>query len=404
MAKAPRFLVIGGGLAGVTAARKLRALVPAAAVTLAEAEPTPYYLRPGLISVVAGTAELADITPFDTSWYERQDIDLRTGGAVVALDLARRRVTLSSGEELPYDRLLLATGAQAAVPPLPGTHLEGVFTLRTAADAHRIRTRAPRARAAAVVGGGWLGLEVARALRAWNLPVTVLELAPWLLPRQLDREGSQALMSVVTEMGIHVRTGVQCQELMGDQEVRGVRLTDGEQVAAELVVMAAGVRPRTVLAAEAGLHTARGIVVDDFLQTSAPDVYACGDAAEWQGRVYGIIPAAREQGELAAQNMAEPQSTPYQGTVVANRLKVVGVDLACLGETQPQGGPGAEVRTAELERGVYRKFVVRDGRLVGAILLGDPEGIAPTESLIKAGAPVEDRLARLAAGDYHHLR
>ena len=174
-------------------------------------------------------------------------------------------------------------------------------------------------------------------------------------------------------------------------------LGEGGELEVELVVISAGIRPRIALAAQAGIEVNRGVVVDDTLATSAPGIYACGDVAEWQGKVYGIVPAAREQGGVAAANMVESGSARYRGTVVQNRLKVAGVDLLCLGDTQPQGGPGEEHRHADPERGVYRKLVVREGRLVGAILLGDLSGEGAIRELIVSGKPVSDP-RRLLAG------
>ncbi len=391
------YVIVGGGIAGITAARRLRALAPGSRVTLVEAEPRPYYLRPGLIAVLAGEKSLEDISPYPPSWYEEQGIEFRPGNPAVELDPAGQRLGLASGETLAYDRLLLATGAEAFRPPIPGADLAGVFTLRSAADVERIRTRAEEANAALVIGGGWLGLEAARALRSHGLSVTVLERSPWLLPRQLDPQGGEVLASQLANQGIDVRVGSECRALRGSSAVERALLGEGEELEVELVVISAGIRPRVVLAAQAGIEVNRGVVVDDTLATSAPGVYACGDVAEWQGKVYGIVPAAREQGRVAVANMVEPGSVRYRGTVVQNRLKVAGVDLLCLGDTQPQGGPGEEHRHADPERGVYRKLVVREGRLVGAILLGDLSGEGAIRELIVSGEPVSDP-RRLLAG------
>jgi len=391
------YLIVGGGIAGLTAARRLRALAPSSQVTLVEAEPRPYYLRPGLIAFLAEEKTLADISPFPPSWYEGQGIDFRPGSPAVKLDPAAQRVVLANGETLTYDRLLLACGAEAFRPSIPGANLPGVFTLRSAADAERIRTRAKEAKAALVIGGGWLGLEAARALRAHGLSVTVLERSSWLLSRQLDRQAGEILAARLANQGIEVLVGTECSALTGTSGVERALLGEGEGLAVELVVISAGIRPRVALAAQAGAEVNRGVVVNDHLATSAPGIYACGDVAEWQGKVYGIVPAAREQGQVAAANMVEPGSARYRGTMVQNRLKVAGVDLLCLGDTQPQGGPGEEHRHLDQGRGVYRKLVVRQGRLVGAILLGDLSGEGEIRELIATGEPISDP-RRLLAG------
>lgn len=390
------FLVVGGGVAGVSAARMLRSLDSGAEITIVEAEPSPYYLRPGLIEVLAGRKTLAQITPFPRAWYEHRGIAYRAGTAALALDPQAHRVQLSSGEEVAYDRLLLACGAEAVRPDVPGVDLVGVFTVRSAADVERIRTRAEGVAAAAVIGGGWLGIEVARALHDRGLAVTVVERGGWLLNRQLDAGAARVLTQILLAQGIAVRVGVACQMIVGETEVEAVRLMSGETLPAGLVVLSAGVRPRIGLASEAGLATGRGVIVDDHLATSAPDVFAAGDVAEWRGHVYGIIPAAREQGEVAARNMVEPGQVQYPGTSPVNRLKVAGVDLVCLGDTQPQGGPLREMSRADPDAGRYVKFVLgAEGELVGAILLGAADLAGPVEELVQAALPAQDDLERL---------
>ncbi|QAA76895.1 MAG: NAD(P)/FAD-dependent oxidoreductase [Candidatus Bipolaricaulis sibiricus] len=392
------FVVLGGGLAGVTAARTLRSLDGATAITIVEAEPTPYYLRPGLIEVLAGRKTLSEITPFPRAWFEHRRIAYRSGTPAVALQPAAHRVQLASGEVLTYERLLLACGAEAVQPDLPGVSVGGVFTLRSAADVERIRTRAETVSAAAVIGGGWLGIEVARALHDLGLAVVLLERGPWLLNRQLDAGAARVLQEILVAQGIGVRVGAACQTIVGSTEVEAVRLADGEEIAAGLVVISAGIRPRVGLALAAGLRTGQGVIVDDHLATSDPEIFAAGDVAEWRGRIYGIIPAAREQGELAARNMVEPGRATYSGTSPTNKLKVAGVDLLCLGNTQPRGGSLREMRHADPSSGRYVKFVLGgDGELAGAILLGAPELAGPIEELAQAGVPAEDDLQRLLA-------
>ncbi len=390
------YLILGGGLAGVTAARTLRSLEAVGEIVVLEAETSPYYLRPGLIEVLAGRRTLAEITPFPRVWFEHRRITYRSGATAVALRPERHEVELASGETLAYDRVLLACGAEAARLELPGADLEGVFTLRSAADVERIRTRAGEVSGSAVVGGGWLGIEVARALRDHGLSVALLERGPWILCRQLDQGGAAILAGVLASQGIEVQVGVAPAAIRGKREAEEVVLADGNRIAAGLVVVAAGIRSRVGLAQAAGLTTKQGVVVDDHLATSAPDVFAAGDVAEWAGRVYGIVAAAREQGEAAARNMLAPGSVRYPGTTPSNKLKVAGLDLVCVGDTQPQGGPRRELRHADPAGGRYVKFVLgTEGELHGAILLGTPELTDPVEELARAGVPAEDDLHRL---------
>jgi nitrite reductase (NADH) large subunit len=390
------FVIVGGGLAGLTAARTLRKLAPSAEVTVLEAEPTSYYLRPGLIEVLAGRKTLPEITPFPKAWYDRQGIRYRSDSAVVAVDPGRHAVTLASDGDLRYDRLLLACGATALRPEIPGADRPGVFTLRSAADVERIRTRATEAKAAAVIGGGWLGIETARALHDRGLPVVLLERGGWLLRQQLDQAAAEVLTAILTRQGIEVRAPFECAEIRGKPAVTGLRLATGESVRADLVVISAGICPRVELARAAGVAVNRGVVVDDHLATSAPDVYAAGDVAEWQGRVYGIVPAAREQGDVAARNMVQPGSVRYAGTTPTNKLKVAGVDLLCLGNTQPAGGACPEMHRSDPSAGRYVKFVLGlEGELVGAVLLGAPDLAAPVEELVQSGLPAKEDLAKL---------
>lgn len=389
-----RFLVAGGGVAGVTAAQRLRTAAPNAAVTLLDAESVPYYLRPGLIDVIAGRKTLSAITPFSRGWFRDHEIDYRLAASVTELDLIRRGVKLDSGDRFTYDRLLLALGAEAACPRFPGAPRAELFTLRSALDANEIVARAALSRHAVVVGGGWLGLETARALQTRGLRVAVVEREPRLLPRQLDDEGSAVLASVLGRFGIALHAGVAGLELVGRGPLDSVVLSTGERLPAELAVVAAGIHCRSTLPAQAGLDVARGVRVDAFMNTSDCSVFAAGDVAEWEGRVYGTVAAAREQGMVAAANMHERGSAEYRGTIPSNRLKVLGVDLVCAGDTQPEGGPLTEHRFSDREVGSYRKLVLYpDGRIAGSVALG--AGAVEFGALVDRPEPVGDPEALL---------
>jgi nitrite reductase (NADH) large subunit len=300
-----------------------------------------------------------------------------------------------------------------------------------------MKTYALDVRRAAVIGGGLLGLETARALRSAGLEVTVIEFAPYLLPRQLDAEGAQVLQALLEAQGLLFLTNAATEAILGDGHARGVRLKDGRVVDSELVLISTGIRSRLELAREAGLEVNRGVVVDEQLRSSAADVYAAGDAAEFKGRVYGIIPAAIEQAQVAAANMvADPSpplsppmggtkgggrggSTTYSGTMPANTLKVVGIDLTCLGEATATGDdaeisgeaeeaekkgwghsarsavPLTILRRADPASGVYRRLALRKGKIVGAILLGDTQSVRPVRQLIATGRDVSAYSERL---------
>jgi nitrite reductase (NADH) large subunit len=297
-----------------------------------------------------------------------------------------------------YDRLLLATGGRAFVPPIEGADRAGVFSLRTLDNARAIKAYAGQVSRALIVGGGLLGLETARALVRPDREVTVLEIVPHLLPRQLDAPGAAVLTHRLEEMGLRVRIGAQTKTILGDDRVTGIQFADGSQVEGDMVVLSTGIRSQTDLARAAGLEVNRGIVVDSQLCTSVSDVYAAGDAAEFGGRVYGIIPAAIEQARAAATNMVTQKSATYSGTVPSTTLKIVGIDLTCLGESTVGGPEYTILRYSDAETGVYKRLTLRGSRIVGAILLGDTSDVRPVQQLIVSKRDVADYGDRLVDG------
>ncbi|NLE75716.1 MAG: NAD(P)/FAD-dependent oxidoreductase, partial [Chloroflexi bacterium] len=396
----PQYVIVGNGVAGVTTARTIDQTHPGAEIHLYAAEPYPYYARPRLWEYLAGETALEGLTFYPDSWYEQRGIRVHLGQRVVGLDPAAHQVTLASGVAVTYERLVLATGGNSFVPPIQGAQKAGVFTLRHADDARAMSAYAEGRRRAIAIGGGLLGLETARALRLRGLEVTVLEMAPYLLPRQLDAQGAGLLTKLITEMGMTVQVGVATEAILGDERAEGVALKGGETIPAEMVLISAGVRSDTALAREAGLTVNRGVVVDEFLRTSAPDIYAVGDAAEFAGQVYGIIPAAIEQGRVAGAHAAGGAPSPYTGTVPANTLKIVGIDLTAVGVINPEGGGYLELLRMDEDRRRYKKFVIQDGRLVGAILLGQREGVGQVTQLIAKKADVSAHAGRLLDDDF----
>ena len=389
-----KHVIVGNGVAGVTAAQAIVRADSSAEVHLFGAEPYPYYRRPRLWEFIAGETEREALYFRPAGWYAGRGIRLHLGVRATALDPAARILDLDDGSRLEYDRLLLATGGRPFVPPCEGTDKAGVFTLRTMEDALAIKAYAQKVSTAVVIGGGLLGLETARALRAAGLDVTVVEFAPHLLPRQLDAEGAEVLQSLLEAQGLRILTSGATVAVLGDGRAVGVRLKDGRQVPGGLVLFSTGIRSNVALAQAAGLEVNRGIVVDGQLQTRrvdghpAEDVFAAGDAAEFAGRVYGIIPAAVEQARVAAANMVAPGSGVYAGTLPSTTLKVAGAELASLGESTVEGGAYTQLRRADMAAGHYRKFVLREGRIVGAILLNDKERARPVTRLIERGVDV----------------
>ncbi len=395
-----RHVIVGNGIAGVTAALSIVRADEAAEVHIYSAEPHLYYRRPQLPALIAGEVAEADITYRPRSWYQERGIHVHTGSPVAGLDPAAHRISLEDGTSLPYDRLLLATGGRARVPPLEGVTLEGVFTLRTLEDSRGIRERAGTARSAVVVGGGLLGLESARALRALGLEVTILELYSYLMPRQVDREGAAVLQGLVESLGIRVLTNARTEAILGDGAVAAVQVEGGPRLEAQIVVCATGWQPETGLARRAGLEVNRGVVVGPHLQTSAEDVYAAGDVAEAGEMLYGIVPAAVEQARIAAANMVSPGSATYQGTLPFTTLKVVGAELTSVGNAVADDETAQQLRHIDLENRHYRKFVIRDGKIVGAILLNDRARSIVVRQLVEKGVDVSGYIDRLIDDDF----
>jgi len=379
-----RFIVVGGGAAGINASSILRRKVEDCSLNVFSDEQYPFYSRPRLIEVLAKQSTIEQIYFHPQEWYEANRISLHIGTPVSGIDVGAHRVELQRGNTMEYDRLLLATGARARTLPIEGSQKRGVFTLRTAVDCLAIRDFAGGKGRAVVIGGGLLGLESALSLRTLGLEVTVLEVASWLLSRQLDREGSALLQRMVERLGMNVRLGVQVTKIEGADSVSSVLLRDGGEIAADLVLIVAGVTPNVELASNAGVEIKTGIVVDNYMRTSASDVFAAGDCAEWQGRVFGIVPAALEQSSVAAANMAAPGSLEYHGTVPATTLKVVGVDVTSVGLALPEKEEDYKIlRRVDEEKSIYKKVILKGDILVGFILVGTVKSAAILTSLVK---------------------
>ena len=391
-------IIVGGGLVGTLAAKTLRELDQDVEIDVFGEERHPYYPRPNLIEYLAGRLPFEKLFAFPEGWADRQRIRLHLGEKVVRVDAARRRVETGSGSSLSSDALLLATGARAALPPIDGIDRKGVFVLRTLDDAQGLVEHLGEHKHVAVLGGGLLGLEIARAVRSREAEVCVYEFFDRLMPRQLDPAAAAILKAQFERSGVRVRLGVVTKEIFGEGGVRGLRFESGE-AAADAVIVAAGIKPSLELAREAGLVLSRGIAVDDRMRTSAPGIFAGGDAAEHQGRIYGIIPAAFEQARAAAYNMLG-QDKPYGGTMLSNTLKVAGMFLTSAGEIDA-AGPGFEsiVRSVP-EEGLYKKLVLKEGRLVGAIWMGTKTGASEISRLVALRKDVESRKADLLEDEF----
>ncbi|MBV9451338.1 MAG: NAD(P)/FAD-dependent oxidoreductase [Streptosporangiaceae bacterium] len=412
MAGVPRVVVVGNGMAGFRFAQELLALGPGFDVTVVGDEPGGAYNRAQLPGVLAGTVREDSIELADEDWYAVRGARLMTGVAACRIDRGGQRLELADGSAVPYDVLVLATGSEPALPPVgglverDGRLLTGAVAFRTLADCAQIRALVNGARHAVVLGGGVLGLETACALTAAGLPVTLVHRGPRLMERQLDAGAARVLARTVRSAGVAVRTGAAVREVRsiravgGAGHLTGIVLDDGEVLGADLFIICCGTRPRTELARAADLAIGAGVIVDDQMRSVTDGrIFAIGDCAEHRGRTHGLIAPAWAQARVAAMAVTgrDTGDTGYVGQPAVVRLKAAGIELAALGSAR--GGGGAEViRFTDPARGVYQKLVVRDGRLAGAILLGDTRTAGTITQLLDRGTTLPaDRSALLVA-------
>ncbi|MET0250304.1 MAG: nitrite reductase large subunit NirB [Sphingobium sp.] len=363
-------VVIGNGMAGCRAVEELLARDGARyRVTIFGAEPHVNYNRIMLSPVLAGEKSFDDIVINDRAWYADNGIELIVSDPVTAIDRAAKRVTAKSGRTVAYDRLLIATGSDPFIIPVPGKDLSGVISFRDMADVDTMLAAAGRGGSAVVIGGGLLGLEAAHGLTLRGMKVTVIHLMPTLMERQLDEAAGWLLKSALEARGQTVLTGADTAEIYGDGKVEGVRLKDGRDIPASLVVMAVGIRPSVTLAREAGLEIGRGIKVDDHMLTSDPSVLAVGECVEHDGNVYGLVAPLWDMCRSLADGLTD-RHTGYRGSVTSTKLKVAGLDVFSAGDFS--GGEGCEdIVLRDASRGVYKRVVVKGDRIVGAVLYGD---------------------------------
>lgn len=385
-----RLVVVGAGMAAARLLRELRARCPDRwRVTLVGAEPQALYDRIQLSAVLADERQRGRLDLLGPD--ELPGTELRLGTAAVAIHRAKRVVDLADGSRLPYDRLVIATGSTPIRLPVPGGDLPGVAVFRDLADVDRLRMARGRA---VVIGGGLLGLEAAYGLGRRGLEVTLVHLMPWLMERQLDRAGGALLRQRIEALGIEVLLGAETEEVLSSGRVAGLRLKDGRELPADLVVMAVGVRPEVSLARTAGLACGRGVRVDDGLATSDPCIFALGECAEHRGLTYGLVRPAYEQAQVLARRLAGEEAS-YAGSVVFTSLKVGGVPVWSGGEVADDA-PGEALTLRDGRHGHYRRLLIRDGRLKGAVLVGDVADGAWYAELIGEGTdvgPIRDRVA-----------
>lgn len=403
-----RLAIVGNGMAAGRLLDELlrRNATASFEITVFGEEPRGSYNRILLGRVLSGGTE-AEITLKPQSWYAERGVAFQSGVRVTQVDPVARKLSTSDGDAHPYDVCVFATGSSPLVPAVEGlksddgTPRDGVHVFRTIDDCIAIRERARPGSSAVVVGGGLLGLEAAKALCDMGLHVTVLHLNPVLMSAQLDRHGGALLQQAIEKMGIFVRTGTTADEVIGNGHVEAVRLRGGEVTPADLVVFACGVVPRVEVARASGVPVKRAIQVNDLLATAVPGVYAVGECAEHDGKVYGLVQPIWEQCAVLADVLtgASPRAR-YRGSKVYARLKVAGVEVASFGVTDAELPTDEVVQVFEDRRGVYRKLVVRDGKLLGAMLVGCAEAAPALVQMFDRDEPMPpNRLDVLATGN-----
>ncbi|MBT2789263.1 NAD(P)/FAD-dependent oxidoreductase [Paraburkholderia strydomiana] len=394
----PRLVVIGNGMAGMRTVEELLKLAPDLYdITVFGAEPYGNYNRIMLSPVLAGEKSVDDIILNSRSWYEENGIRLHAGDPVVAIDRTRRIVRSKNGVEAGYDRLLIATGSKPFLIPVPGHDLPGVIAFRDIQDVETMLDAARSHRHAVVIGGGLLGLEAANGLMRQGMSVTVVHVTDSLMDRQLDRSASALLQQALERKGLRFLLKANTAEIVGPDRVTAVRFDDGTEVLADLVVMTAGVRPNIDLAKQAGLHCERAIVVDDTLQTYDPRIYAVGECVQHRTATFGLVAPIWDQARVCGAHLAGAGHRRYVQRATATKLKVTGVELYSAGNFI--GGPDSEdLVLRDPRRGVYKRLVIEDNRVIGAVLYGDVKEGAWYFDLIQSRTDISSLRSHLLFG------
>ena len=398
-----KLVLIGNGMAGVRALEELLKLAPEMYdITVFGGEPYGNYNRIMLSPVLAGEKTVDEIMLNDEQWYADNGITLHKGKWVTEIDRVRRVVRAEDGTEAPYDRLILATGSNPFIIPVPGNELRGVVAFRDIADVDAMLAAAHSRKGgqAVVIGGGLLGLEAANGLMKQGMDVTVVHLMDSLMERQLDKPAAALLKASLEERGLKFLLEAQTEAILGKDHVEGVRLKDGLEIPADLVVMAVGIRPNVELAQRAGLHCERGVVVNDTLQTFDPRIYAVGECVQHRGVTYGLVAPLFEMAKVAANHLAKIGIARYEGSVTSTKLKVTGIDLFSAGDFIGDETTESLV-LQDPGRGVYKKVVLRDNRIVGAVMYGDTIDGAWYFELMRDHTDISDIRDNLLFGQAH---
>ncbi|WP_406589590.1 NADPH-nitrite reductase [Bacillus atrophaeus] len=385
-----QLVLVGNGMAGVRAIEEiLNVSKDEFQITIFGSEPHPNYNRILLSKVLQGDTDIKDITLNDWNWYEENNIQLYTNETVIKVDPENKTVITDSDRIQPYDELILATGSLPFILPIPGADKKGVTAFRDIKDTDIMLAASKEYKKAAVIGGGLLGLEAARGLLNLGMDVSVIHLAPFLMERQLDATAGRLLQNELEKQGMTFLLEKQTEEIYGDDRVEGVRFKDGTSIEADLVVMAVGIRPNTKLGAESGIPVNRGIIINDYMQTEIPHIYAVGECAEHRGIAYGLVAPLYEQAKVLAKQICGIDTNPYEGSVLSTQLKVSGVEVFSAGDFNESDDKKA-IKVFDEQDGIYKKIVLRENQIVGAVLFGDSSEGNRLFSMIQKEADISE--------------
>ena len=396
-----KLVVIGNGMAGMRTVEELLKLAPEMYnITVFGDEPHPNYNRIMLSPVLAGEKQFDEIILNENSWYADNGITLKSGSAVTKIDRVARKVYTDDGTQESYDRLLIATGSLPFMLPVQGHDLEGVIGFRTITDVENMLATADGSKNAVVIGGGLLGLEAASGLLNRGMNVTVLHLPDVLMERQLDKEAATLLREELEGRGLKIITDANTEAITGEDRVKKVCLKDGTEIDADMVVMAVGIRPNIGLAKDADLHCERGIVVNDTMQSFDPSIYAVGECVQHRGQTYGLVAPLFEQAKVCANHLAHLGYGRYEGSATATRLKVSGVELFSAGNFMGDETTDAIV-LKDASHGIYKKLVLKDNKIQGAVLYGDTVDSTWYYELMREGSDISAHRNQLMFGRTH---
>jgi nitrite reductase (NADH) large subunit len=394
-----KLVLVGNGLAGMRCLEDLLDMAPDRYdITVIGEEPWGNYNRIMLSPVLSGEKSFAEIMLHSADWYAEKGIRFIAGDAAIAIDRSRKQVHTEKGEIVAYDRLILATGSKPFVPPIPGAELEGVISFRDIQDVNRMLDYCKTRQNAVVIGGGLLGLEAAYGLKQQGMNVTVLHLMDRIMDRQLDMKASQMLKKSIEDKGIRIITEANTEELLGmDGHVTQLRLKDGTMLDADLVVFAVGIRPNKTLAEQAGLRCNRGVLVNDTMQTYDPSIYAVGECIEHRGQTFGLVEPLWGQAFICATHLAEHGRLTFKAPTVPTQLKVSGCDVFSAGNFEPQDDFEDIVLNDE-KRQIYKRIIIQQDKVIGAVLFGDTEDGAWYAELIADQTPISNIRSKLLFG------